>query len=164
MDQPVVMLTTFDRFEEVMSELRDVLEGHNILIRMVTDEAFDAFVKPEQKKTDTEMYRDRLKVILLGLEDRSIKRLRYLIEQPEMNPADVLESVESIEQSLQVMKTPLIQMQAKEAEVQIDLSDEEFTILAKIAHERDITFNQLVNDVLREELNKIEEDSLQRPS
>jgi len=32
--------------------------------------------------------------------------------------------------------------------VEVDISDEEFLALAKIAHERDITFNQLVNEII----------------
>jgi len=39
-------------------------------------------------------------------------------------------------------------------EIQIEIPDEDFVVLAKIAHERDITFNQLVNDVLREKMNE----------
>jgi len=35
----------------------------------------------------------------------------------------------------------------------IELTDEEFNILAKKAHEQDITFNQLVNNVLRDYMN-----------
>lgn len=33
--------------------------------------------------------------------------------------------------------------------IELNLTDEEFLVLAKLAHERDITFNQLVNDILR---------------
>ena len=38
--------------------------------------------------------------------------------------------------------------------VPVDLSDETMYNLMKIAHERDITFNQLVNDLLREEIER----------
>lgn len=34
--------------------------------------------------------------------------------------------------------------------IELNLTDEEFLVLAKLAHERDITFNQLVNDILRD--------------
>lgn len=46
--------------------------------------------------------------------------------------------------------------------IQIDMSDEDFLCLAKIAHERDITFNQLVNHLLREyiETIKVDEDKV----
>lgn len=43
------------------------------------------------------------------------------------------------------------------AEIQIDIPDEDFVVLAKIAHERDITFNQLVNDILREKMNEYDD-------
>lgn len=33
---------------------------------------------------------------------------------------------------------------------EISLTDSEFLMLAKIAHEQDITFNQLINKILRE--------------
>lgn len=46
-------------------------------------------------------------------------------------------------------------------EVPVDLSDDAFLCLAKEAHRRDITFNQLVEVILREEINKIEESHLQ---
>ena len=39
-------------------------------------------------------------------------------------------------------------------EISLDLSNEEFATLARIAHERDITFNQLVNNILRDEMAK----------
>jgi len=33
-------------------------------------------------------------------------------------------------------------------DVEIDISDEDFIILAKEAHRKDVTFNQLVNEIL----------------
>lgn len=42
--------------------------------------------------------------------------------------------------------------------VDIELEDHEFIVLSKIAHERDITFNQLCNDILREHLEKVDEN------
>lgn len=44
----------------------------------------------------------------------------------------------------------------KTEDVTIDLSDEDFIILAKMAHENDITFNELVCNILREEMEKEE--------
>lgn len=45
------------------------------------------------------------------------------------------------------------------AVVEVELSDEDFILLARMAHERDITFNQLINSLLRswidERLSKI---------
>ena len=38
--------------------------------------------------------------------------------------------------------------------VEIDLSDEEFLIIAKRAHEKDITFNQMVAEILWEQVKK----------
>jgi len=42
----------------------------------------------------------------------------------------------------------------EKAEIEIELSDEDFLLLAKEAHKRDITFNQLVEEILLEALNK----------
>jgi len=38
--------------------------------------------------------------------------------------------------------------------VEIDISDKDFLIMAKIAHEKDITFNQYVNQVMKEFLDR----------
>ena len=40
-------------------------------------------------------------------------------------------------------------------EVAIDLTDDEFCRLAKMAHERDITFNKMVEYILSEEIERI---------
>lgn len=42
----------------------------------------------------------------------------------------------------------------KTVEIPIDINDEEFLILSKIAHEQNITFNQLINNILREQMIK----------
>jgi len=39
--------------------------------------------------------------------------------------------------------------------IEIDLTDEEFCHIAKMAHERDITFNQMVEHILSEEIKRI---------
>ncbi len=44
----------------------------------------------------------------------------------------------------------------KEVTIDIDLTDEEFLTLAKIAHEKNITFNQLINDIMAK---KMEEEN-----
>ena len=41
-------------------------------------------------------------------------------------------------------------------EFPIELSDEEMLCLMKIAHEKNITFNELCNQVLKEELDKLD--------
>lgn len=41
--------------------------------------------------------------------------------------------------------------------VQIELTDEEFLVLAKMAHNQDITFNELVNKALANYLEFIED-------
>jgi len=43
--------------------------------------------------------------------------------------------------------------------VEIELSDYEFITLAKMAHEKDVTFNQFCNTVLREHISRLEEES-----
>lgn len=40
----------------------------------------------------------------------------------------------------------------EKVDIDIELSDEDFLILAKMAHERDITFNQLVEEILSKAL------------
>ena len=42
--------------------------------------------------------------------------------------------------------------------IEIDLTDEQFIFLAKMAHEKDITFNKLCNDMLREYIDKIDKE------
>jgi hypothetical protein len=41
------------------------------------------------------------------------------------------------------------------SEIEIDLTDDEFLRLAKMAHERDITFNQMVEYILSEEIKRL---------
>ena len=43
-------------------------------------------------------------------------------------------------------------------DVEIDITDETFLKLAKMAHEKDITFNQLCNEILREQIEQLEKD------
>lgn len=38
--------------------------------------------------------------------------------------------------------------------IEVDLSDEEFLQVAKLAHERDITFNQMVEIILQAEMDR----------
>ena len=38
--------------------------------------------------------------------------------------------------------------------VEIDITDSDFIVLARLAHERNITFNELVNDILRIKVEK----------
>lgn len=47
------------------------------------------------------------------------------------------------------------------SEIEIDITDDEFLRLAKIAHERDITFNQLVEQILTEEIKRVESEKLE---
>ena len=41
------------------------------------------------------------------------------------------------------------------SEIEIDITDDEFLRLAKMAHERDITFNKMVEHILSEEINRL---------
>ena len=45
-------------------------------------------------------------------------------------------------------------------EILLDLSDQELLVLFKMAHEKDMTFNDFVEHVLREFLKNIENDNL----
>lgn len=40
------------------------------------------------------------------------------------------------------------------ATVEVDLTDEEFMHIARLAHERDITFNQMVEYILQQEIDR----------
>jgi hypothetical protein len=43
-------------------------------------------------------------------------------------------------------------------DVPIDLTDTEFLAIAKLAHERDITFNQMVESILQAEIVRINKE------
>ena len=45
-------------------------------------------------------------------------------------------------------------------EVVLDLTDSEFLVLFKMAHEKDMTFNNFVEQVLRDFLEQLENDNL----
>lgn len=45
------------------------------------------------------------------------------------------------------------------SEIEIDLTDEEFLQLARMAHERDITFNQMVELILSEAIEKLKQET-----
>ena len=45
-------------------------------------------------------------------------------------------------------------------EIELDLTDQELLVLFKMAHERDVTFNDFVEIVLTEYLEQIENDPL----
>lgn len=45
-------------------------------------------------------------------------------------------------------------------EVVLDLTDAEFLVLFKMAHEKDMTFNNFVEQVLRDFLEQLENDNL----
>jgi DNA-directed RNA polymerase subunit RPC12/RpoP/ssDNA-binding Zn-finger/Zn-ribbon topoisomerase 1 len=55
-------------------------------------------------------------------------------------------------------KDYLDKISKQSVDVPIDLSDEDFTTLAKIAHEQDLTFNQLVCNILKEQMEKEEKE------
>ena len=43
-------------------------------------------------------------------------------------------------------------------EIEVDLTDDEFLRVAKMAHERDITFNEMVNRILEWYIAELEEE------
>jgi predicted DNA-binding ribbon-helix-helix protein len=49
-------------------------------------------------------------------------------------------------------------MKDNRVDVPIELTDEQWYSLMKMAHERDITLNQLVEEILTLEINRIEKD------
>lgn len=42
--------------------------------------------------------------------------------------------------------------------IKVDISDETFLLIAKEAHQKDITFNQRCNEILEEMFDKMEKD------
>ncbi len=49
-------------------------------------------------------------------------------------------------------------MEDNRVDVPIELTDEQWYSLMKIAHERDITLNQLVEEILTLEINRLEKE------
>jgi predicted DNA-binding ribbon-helix-helix protein len=49
-------------------------------------------------------------------------------------------------------------MKDSRVDVPIELTDEQWYSLMKIAHERDITLNQLVDEILTLEINRLEKE------
>lgn len=47
-------------------------------------------------------------------------------------------------------------------EVEVCISDKQFLILARMAHEQDITFNQLCNNFLREFMDELDKNPVNR--
>jgi hypothetical protein len=45
-------------------------------------------------------------------------------------------------------------MEQKYETIQVELTDEEFLCIAKLAHDLDITFNKMVEKILWDEINK----------
>jgi hypothetical protein len=49
-------------------------------------------------------------------------------------------------------------MTEKMVDMEIDISDEQFLFVAKKAHERDITFNEMFNIIMKEYIDKLERE------
>ena len=52
-----------------------------------------------------------------------------------------------------------IDSEEKYEEVEIDISNETFFKIAKLAHEKDITFNQMCVDILKEHIEELDESN-----
>lgn len=48
----------------------------------------------------------------------------------------------------------MTQQNDNRSSIEVDLSDEEFMHIARLAHERDITFNQMVEYILQQEIDR----------
>lgn len=68
----------------------------------------------EEKDKECETYRHRLKVSLLILERRSLPRLRYLIEQPNLDPNEIEDHLAVMENTFRTMRRPLAQLRVEE--------------------------------------------------
>ena len=49
-------------------------------------------------------------------------------------------------------------MSKKMVEMEVDISDEQFLFVAKKAHERDITWNEMFNIIMKEYIEKLERE------
>lgn len=45
--------------------------------------------------------------------------------------------------------------------IQVDITDEEFLTIAKLAHERDITINKMIEHILWEEIKRHKDEQIQ---
>ena len=45
--------------------------------------------------------------------------------------------------------------------IQVDITDEEFLTIAKLAHERDITINKMIEHILWEEIKRRKDEQIQ---
>ncbi len=89
---------------------------------------------------------DSIKVLMLT----SKSNLQFIVDELK----DVLAEEKIV---LKVMEdADFDAMFSKKENVEVDLPDNVFMELAKMAHEQDITLNQLVCNVLREQLDKYE--------
>lgn len=50
-------------------------------------------------------------------------------------------------------------MQDNREDIEVELSDHEFMQIAKMAHERDVTFNRMVEIILQEQIEKMRADT-----
>jgi len=48
-------------------------------------------------------------------------------------------------------------MEEKREEIEIEIEDEDFLKIAKMAHEKDITFNDMVNEILKSQMETLKE-------
>jgi len=48
-------------------------------------------------------------------------------------------------------------MTEKMVDMEIEMSDEEFLFVAKMAHDRDITFNQMINKIMEDFIKEFED-------
>ena len=72
-----------------------------------------------------------------------------------MSTANSLQSIEyQLKQAIELCNDHLKNTLMSYENVEIELSDKEFLHLAKLAHEQDITFNQMVNKILFEYMEK----------
>lgn len=49
-------------------------------------------------------------------------------------------------------------MTEKMVDMEIEISDEQFLSVAKMAHERDITFNEMINIIMKEYVEKLDSE------
>ena len=72
-----------------------------------------------------------------------------------MSTANSLQTIEfQLNHAIQLCNDYLKKPQISYENIELELSSEEFLRLAKRAHEEDITFNQLVNKILLEHIEK----------
>ena len=90
-----------------------------------------------------------MKAVMITTKDGA----KFLIDElgDEIEKEDIVLKIVSDEEFASIV--------SKKVDIDIDISDEQFMELAKMAHEKDITLNQMVNNILRDKIERLKDES-----